>query len=90
MLFRSTQLVRAGEVIGPGLLDRIASVAQIDEVYAFDHAAIANIEAGNDADPDGHLNAIIVTKIGAPTKMQATRPNKIVTTQKSYWYGARL
>ena len=48
------QLVRPGGVIGARLLDRIAGVAQIDEVDALDHAAVGDVEAGDDADADGH------------------------------------
>ena len=44
------ELVGAGRVIGGGRLDRIAGVAQIDEVDALDDAAVLDVEAGNDAD----------------------------------------
>src|ERR1700760_1184529 len=44
------QLVRAGAVIGAGLLDRIAGVAQIDEVDALHHPPGLDVETGNDAD----------------------------------------
>ena len=43
------QFVGAGGVIGNRGFDRIASVAQIDEIDAFDHAAVFDVEAGNDA-----------------------------------------
>src|SRR5690606_16690340 len=42
-------LIGAGGVVAPGALDRIASVANIDEIYAFDDASVADIEAGNEA-----------------------------------------
>ena len=44
------ELVGAGLVIGRRGFDGVAGVAQIDEVDAFDDAAILNIEAGNDTD----------------------------------------
>ena len=44
------QLVGAGGVIGDRRLDRIAGVAQIDEIHALDDAAVLHVEAGNDAD----------------------------------------
>lgn len=42
-------LVGAGRVVTPGTLDRVASVANIDEIYAFDDASIADVEARNEA-----------------------------------------
>ena len=44
------ELVGAGGVIGPRRLDRIAGVAQVDEVHALDDAAVLDVEAGDDAD----------------------------------------
>ena len=44
------ELVGAGRVIGNRRLDRIAGVAQIDEVDALDDAAVLDVQAGNDAD----------------------------------------
>jgi hypothetical protein len=44
------QLVGAGGVIGDRAFDRIAGVAQIDEIDALDDAAVLDVEAGNDAD----------------------------------------
>ena len=44
------ELVGAGLVIGRGGLDRIAGVAQIDEIDALDDAAFFHVEAGDDAD----------------------------------------
>ena len=43
------KLVGSGLVVGRGGLDRIAGIAQIDEVYALDHAAVFHVEAGDDA-----------------------------------------
>ncbi len=43
------QFVRAGRVIQRGLLDRIAGVAQGDEVHALDDAAVLHVQAGNDS-----------------------------------------
>ena len=44
------QLVGARRVIGDRRFDRIAGVAQIDEIDALDDAAVLHVEAGNDAD----------------------------------------
>ena len=44
------QLVRARRVIGLGLLDRIAGVAQGEELHALDHAPVLHVQAGDDAD----------------------------------------
>ena len=44
------QLVGAGRVIGHRALDRIAGVAQVDELHALDDAAVLDVEAGDDAD----------------------------------------
>ena len=51
------QLVGAGGVIGDRRLDRIAGIAQIDEVDALDDAAVLDVEAGNDADLEHHSAA---------------------------------
>ena len=47
-----------------------ARIAQIDEVDAFDHAAIGDIEAGNHADADGHDASAML--IAAP---RSSRPS---------------
>ena len=43
------QFVRAFAVVEGGQLDRIAGIAQVDELDALDHATIGHIEAGDDA-----------------------------------------
>src|SRR6185369_5118205 len=43
------ELVGPGRVIGYGRFHRIAGVAQVDEIDAFDDAAIFNVQAGNHA-----------------------------------------
>ena len=43
------ELVRARRVIGLGDLDRIAGIAQVDEIDALDDAAVLHVEAGNEA-----------------------------------------
>ena len=50
VMSRKRELVGAGGVIGDGGFDRIAGVAQIDEIDAFDDAAVLDVEAGDDAD----------------------------------------
>ena len=44
------EFVGAGLVVGDRRLDRIAGVAQIDELDALDDAAVFHVEAGYDAD----------------------------------------
>ena len=44
------ELVGARRVVGARRLDRIAGVAQVDEVDALDDAAVLDVEAGDDAD----------------------------------------
>ena len=43
------QFVGAGLVVGDGAFDRIAGVAQVDELDALDDAAVLDVEAGDDA-----------------------------------------
>ena len=43
------QFVGAGLVVGDGAFDRIAGVAQVDEIDALDDAAVLDVEAGDDA-----------------------------------------
>ena len=49
------ELVGAGFVIGDGRGDRIAGIAQVDEIDALDDAAVFDVEAGNDADLEHFL-----------------------------------
>ena len=51
------QLVGAGLVIGLRRLNRIARIDQVDEVDALDDAPVLDVEAGNDADLQGHRAA---------------------------------
>jgi hypothetical protein len=44
------EFVGAGLVIGDRRLHRIAGIAQINEIDAFDDPAVFDVEAGNDAD----------------------------------------
>ncbi len=48
------KLIGAGRVIDRRLLDRIARVTQADEIDAFHHAPVGDIEARDDAGADGH------------------------------------
>ena len=50
VMSRKRQLVGARRVIGDRRLDRVAGVAQVDEIDALDDAAVLDVEAGNDAD----------------------------------------
>ena len=49
VMSRKTKLVGALPVVDLRLLDRIAGVAQLEEVDALDHAAVLDIETGDDA-----------------------------------------
>ncbi len=54
---KETELVGARGVIDPRLLDRIAGIGEVDEVNSLHDAPAGNVEAGNDADADGHWAA---------------------------------
>ena len=54
---QKAQLVRTGRIISLGLLHRIPRIAQVDKVHALDHAAIGDVETGNDANADGHARS---------------------------------
>jgi len=43
------ELVGAGGIVDPRLLDRIAGIAQADELHALHDAAVLDVEAGDDA-----------------------------------------
>ena len=45
-----SEFVGAGGVVGDRSFDRIAGVAQVDEIDALDDAAVLDIETGDDAD----------------------------------------
>ncbi len=51
------EFVGTRRVIGAGRLDRIAGIDQVDKVDALDHAAIGDVETGDDADLQGHRQA---------------------------------
>jgi hypothetical protein len=46
---QKAQLVRASGIIGLGGIDGITGVNQVNEIHTFDHAAIGDIKAGDDA-----------------------------------------
>ena len=48
------EFVGARGVIGARGLDRIARIAQVDEIDTLDDAPVGDVEAGDDADADGH------------------------------------
>ena len=66
------ELVGAGGVVGPRLLDRIAGVAQVDELHALDDAAVLDVEAGDDADLEHVHQSPFRTRIASGT---VTRPS---------------
>ena len=51
------EFVRARLVVGDGAFDRVARVAQIDEIDALDDAAVLDVEAGNEARFESHRTA---------------------------------
>ena len=51
---QEAQFVRARSVVSDGALDRIAGVAQIDEVDALDDAAVLDVETGDDPRLESH------------------------------------
>ena len=55
------EFVGACRIIGGGGLHRIAGITQRDEVDALDHAAIGDIEAGDDADGERHAATLIAS-----------------------------
>ena len=76
VMSRKHQLVGAGRVIGDGRFDRIAGVAQIDEIDALDDAAVLDVQAGNDADLE-HLAqaAARALRISASAAAGSSRPS---------------
>ena len=44
---QKSKFVGAGGVVDRGLLHRVAGIAQIDEVYALDDAAVLHVQAGD-------------------------------------------
>ena len=59
------KLVGARLVVGEGAFDRIAGIAQVDEIDALDHAAVFHVEAGNNARLEGHYSRLVTTGSGA-------------------------
>jgi hypothetical protein len=43
------QFVGAHPVVDAGLFNRVAGIAQVYKVDAFDHSSVLDIQAGNDA-----------------------------------------
>ena len=74
VMSRKRELVGAGRVIGDRRFDRIAGVAQIDEVDALDDAAVLHVEAGNDADLE-HAQAARAARISFKAAAASSRPS---------------
>lgn len=68
-------LVRAGRVVALGHLDRVASIAQRDELHAFDDASVFDIEAGNDALCEHSARISLLSRVG-----QVLRRNALSTS----------
>ena len=64
------ELVGTRRIIGLRLFDRVARIAQIDEVHALDDAPVADVETGYDTDADGH--ARVATRSAAA---RSSRPS---------------
>src|SRR3546814_16472653 len=55
---KEAQLVRPRRVIEARLLHRIARIGEIDEIDAFHHAPIGDVQAGNDSGANCHISKI--------------------------------
>jgi hypothetical protein len=44
---QKTNLIRARGIITRGRFDRVARIAQADEIHALNHAAIGHVQTGN-------------------------------------------
>src|SRR3546814_8038053 len=53
---KEAQLVRPRRVIEARLLHRIARIGEIDEIDAFHHAPIGDVQAGNDSGANCHIS----------------------------------
>ena len=58
------EFVGALFIVAPGDLDRVARVAQVDEVDALDHTSVGDVEAGNDALGEAHGGSGIGNRAG--------------------------
>ena len=66
------QLVGTCAVISLRLLDRITRILEIDEIDPLHHATVAYVEAGNDANADGHgWSLIAAPPLPAPPQDRA-------------------
>ena len=65
----------AGRALYDGRLDRIAGIAQVDELDPFDDAAILYIETGNDADLEHGLQAARAERISRNASRPSRRPS---------------
>ena len=68
------QLVGAGIVVGDRGGDRIAGVAQIDEIDAFDDPAVFHVKTGNDADLE-HFQAARAAPISLSASAASSLPS---------------
>ena len=59
------QLVRPRCIIGAGRFDRIAGIAQIDEIDTLHHAAVLDVETGNDANLEAHGLSSLMDRVSA-------------------------
>ena len=53
------ELVRTLLVVARGNLDRVARVAQLDEINAFDDTATGDVQAGDDAFSEHNLTSLV-------------------------------
>ena len=65
---KETQLIGSRRVISPRRFDGITSVAQVHEVDTLDDAAVRHIEAGDDANADGHTDAATANAVARSSR----------------------
>ena len=56
VMSRKHHFVGALFVVAARDFHRIAGVADVDEIHAFDHAAVVHVQAGNDAFGETHID----------------------------------
>jgi hypothetical protein len=69
------EFVRAGGVVGLGRLDRIAGIAQVDELDALDDPPVLDIEAGNETYLEHHAGTRRTCLISASASDASMRPS---------------
>ena len=68
------KLVGSGGVIGARRLDRVAGIGEVEEADPLHHAAVLDVEAGDDADLEGHA-ASRVARTSFSAAAASSRPS---------------